>query len=222
MTTRTNVPPTAELRRQHRTIEVGMGVFARLVREAEGGAGVDGAGLRACLDFLRLYADKLHHIDEEELLFPILRRRMTAEGLLVLDGVEREHEEGRRLMATMYELLPAAEGGSEQGVRRFVHTARQYMALLLQHISKEDHLLFSIADRALTVRDRAKLTGAALAQRASMFEGRSREALEASLQRICATWGTKRQRRAAERKPKAPKVPGRKRGRPRKTAVAST
>lgn len=219
MATRMEAPPTEELRRQHRTIELGLGVLSRLVREAESAAGVNSAGLRACLDFLRLYADKLHHADEEELLFPALRRRVSGEALALLEGVEREHEEGRKLTATMYELLPAAEGGSEQGIRRFVHAARQYMALILQHISKEDHVLFTIADRLLTARDRAKLTGASLAQRASTFEGRSREALEASAQRLCATWGTKRQRRAAERKPKAPKVTGRKRGRPRKTAA---
>ncbi len=216
MATRTEAPPTRELRTQHRTIERALGVLSLLVRRAESAGEIDTAGLRACLDFLRLYADKLHHADEEALLFPLLKRRLPASEQALLLAIEREHEEARKLTVAMRDALPMLENGVPEAIRPFAHAARQYLALIRQHINKEDYGLFAVADKILTPRDRTRLTRDAMLARAATFEGRSRDVLEAGVDALVAAWGTKREQRAAARPPRPPKVPGRKPGRPRK------
>jgi Rrf2 family protein len=98
----------------------------------------------AIVDFIRTYADKLHHAKEEDLLFPA----MEARGIPAEQGptavMRQEHEIGRTFVARM-----ASACGDEDSFSRaaLAEPALGYVDLLRGHIAKEDHILYPMADR---------------------------------------------------------------------------
>lgn len=187
--------PTEGLRQEHRQIERVLMVMGRLVGRAERGQGFEAAALRKCVDFLRLYADACHHTNEEQILLPLLDRRGIRADHPAVAGIVREHVEGRKQVSAMRASLAAAARGDEAARRRFCEAARHYLALLRQHINKEDHVLFALADQALTARDQAEIQAQLQATYSRRFEGRTVASLSAVADDLANAWIGKQLRR---------------------------
>ena len=105
------------------------------------------------VDFLRTYADRLHHGKEEDLLFPAMEGRGLSAEAGPTAAMRYEHEEGRALVRRMATLLE-----SEAFDRAaFREPALQFVVLLRSHIAKEDHILFPMAERMLGGSDAGQL-----------------------------------------------------------------
>ena len=61
----------------------------------------------------------------------------------------QEHELGRRYTRTMRSAAEKWADGDESARQQVVENALGYVALLRQHIMKEDKILFPMADRAI-------------------------------------------------------------------------
>lgn len=190
-----DTPATAELRAQHRQVEHILSVVSQLTTRLERGQECPVEDLQACLDLMRVYADACHHGDEEDVLFPLLEARAADHPGASLRSMRAEHDNGRSLVGTLRETLPAAAAGEPIARRRFCEAARQYVSLLLQHINKEDRLLFTLADQVLTPEEAAQLTRAALQQRQDRYEGHSRADLDARIEGLADRW-LRRKRKA--------------------------
>jgi hemerythrin-like domain-containing protein len=137
------------LMQEHRVIEQVLGsleTFAARVRE---GGPADRAAIALYAEFFREFADRCHHGKEEDRLF----ERMTARGLPREAGpvavMLAEHEEGRahvRALAVLGEGLGPLSGAEREVL--LAH-ADAYVALLRQHIVKEDNVLFPMAAQLL-------------------------------------------------------------------------
>jgi len=142
--------PTDVLKQEHRVIEQVLACLAVLADRADAGR-LDPGDARQAIDFLQVFADRCHHAKEENVLFP----RMEARGFSRERGptgvMLHEHELGRQAIRAM---LAALDASSPAG---FARPARAYVALLREHIAKEDHCLFPMADQALTARDQEDL-----------------------------------------------------------------
>ncbi len=150
---------TEILMEEHRVIEVVLDCLERLAERCAAEGHLDaGAALRA-LDFFRHFADRCHHGKEEDYLFRLLEDRGVRRDSGPTGVMLHEHEQGRRHVAAMAGAIPAA---AEDAAARadFVSHARQYVRLLREHIRKEDHCLFPMADSALGEGDRAALLDA--------------------------------------------------------------
>jgi len=101
----------------------------------------------AAADFASGFADGCHHRKEENVLFKALERR----GMPVNGGpvgvMLLEHEQGRRLIRAMRQGAALWQDGQTSGRDAAVQAASQYILLLRQHISKENNILFPMADR---------------------------------------------------------------------------
>ncbi|MBS1240638.1 MAG: hypothetical protein H6R40_65 [Gemmatimonadetes bacterium] len=101
-------------------------------------------------DFIAGFADGCHHHKEEGVLFPAI----AASGLPASGGpvpvMLAEHEQGRALTRALREAARRLELGDPQAGRQVVASARAYVALLHDHIAKEDEVLFPMADGLLT------------------------------------------------------------------------
>jgi hemerythrin-like domain-containing protein len=62
----------------------------------------------------------------------------------------REHDLGRALLAAMDESIEEASKGDAKAVGHYVENAKGYIAMLREHIHKEDHCLFPAADRSMS------------------------------------------------------------------------
>ncbi len=111
-------------------------------------------------DFFRNFADHCHHAKEEKLLFPRLEARGVPREGGPIGVMLQEHEEGRGHVRAMIEALPRAREGDSAAVMRVREHLFAYVDLLREHIDKEDHCLFAMADGLLTEADQRELTEA--------------------------------------------------------------
>ncbi len=151
---------TEILSAEHRVIEQVLDCLERLAEDSERVGRVDVESAEKALDFFRNFADRCHHGKEESHLFPAMEAKgFPREGGPT--GVMRyEHELGRARVSAMREAVAGAQAGDAAAVRRFAEHARAYIALLRNHIEKEDHCLFTMADQALDEADQNRLLDA--------------------------------------------------------------
>jgi hemerythrin-like domain-containing protein len=71
-----------------------------------------------------------------------------------------EHDAGREHLSFMDAAVIEWSHGNRIAGESFARAAEEYSALLRQHISKEDHCLFAIADQILTDEDQSDLLSA--------------------------------------------------------------
>lgn len=104
------------------------------------------------------FSDGVHHHKEEKLLFPMMVRA----GLPLEDGpiacMLGEHETGREYIRKLALALEKYKAGKAEARMEIIENASEYIYLLRQHITKENHILFSMAERLLSLTEKRKLT----------------------------------------------------------------
>jgi hemerythrin-like domain-containing protein len=108
-------------------------------------------------DFISGFADGCHHRKEEGVLFPA----MEAAGIPSRGGpiavMLAEHEEGRRLTRGMRQAAERMKEGEASARAEVARDALGYVALLRQHILKEEGILFPMAERIIQGEERERL-----------------------------------------------------------------
>jgi hemerythrin-like domain-containing protein len=109
------------------------------------------------VDIIRNFADGLHHAKEENLFFPFLGNR----GFSVTQGplavMLHEHVLGRNYVRSMAENIALYKTGNEAALTGIFSNMSGYAELLRSHISKENNILFRMADNALSESDQISL-----------------------------------------------------------------
>ena len=149
--------PSDILSGEHRVIERVLDCLEKMAEHAEGSGEVEAEPARKAVDFLRNFADRCHHGKEETHFFPA----MEAKGFPREGGptgvMLYEHELGRSRVARMDEAIVEAQAGGGAAVGRFAEHARAFIALLRNHIEKEDHCLFQMAKEAFSESEQNQL-----------------------------------------------------------------
>jgi hemerythrin-like domain-containing protein len=149
--------PTDILSAEHRVIEQVLGCLEKMVQDCSERGQLDEPSAADAISFFKVFADRCHHGKEEVHLFPA----MEAKGFPRESGptgvMLREHEEGRQYVRGMEASLTAAAGGDAQAQKQFCRNARGYIHVLRDHIHKEDHCLFGMANQAFTEQDQRDL-----------------------------------------------------------------
>ena len=105
--------------------------------------------LHGLADLLAEIADRAHHAKEESVLFEAMHR----EGFPVQEGpiacMLHEHDEGRRLVHELAEIARNHTSWTPEIRTRALEAGTRYVALIRQHIQKEDQVLFPMAQRVL-------------------------------------------------------------------------
>lgn len=149
--------PTEELKEDHQVIIRMCGVIRGVAHKLESGAEVPAQVMADIIDFIRNFADRCHHGKEEEIFFErIVQRGIPKEGGPVAVML-MEHEEGRRFLQGMSDAHEAYGRGDDAARAAFARNALAYADLLLEHINKEDNILYPMADQVLTDEDQQDL-----------------------------------------------------------------
>ena len=109
----------------------------------ENGKELDKDFFEKVIEFIRNYADKFHHAKEEDILFLELNKPNIEMPCNPVEQMLIEHNEGRGFVKGMEKRL------NERDKIRVIRNARAYADLLKKHISKEDDILYPMADKAL-------------------------------------------------------------------------
>jgi hemerythrin-like domain-containing protein len=184
----TDQRPMDVLRAEHQVILRVIGVLGRLVARSESGDGFEVASLRRCVGFFRDFADACHHAKEEDLLFPALEKRGIPRDGGPIGVMLYEHTLARGLTKDMGDALDACDQGDEGCENQFRETAKEYIDLLTNHISKEDNCLFRMGDNALSDDDQQSLCGKFCEVGCRTFGGKKREQLEAIADELETQW----------------------------------
>ncbi|HOD27735.1 MAG TPA: hemerythrin domain-containing protein [Syntrophales bacterium] len=134
-----------DLMHEHDAILFSLKVLEEICRRVESQKDALVKDITDLIDFLKLFADKCHHGKEEGFLFPALKEVGIPE-----DGpigvMLAEHTQGRNFIKQMQESLTDKMFRTED----FVKSARGYIALLRDHIEKENNILFPMGDAKLS------------------------------------------------------------------------
>lgn len=100
-------------------------------------------------DFIQGFADGCHHQKEEGALFVALVENGMSRATGPVAVMLAEHEQGRRLTRAMRDGAERVQAGDKEALTQVAQNALGYVTLLRQHIMKEDHILFPMAERVI-------------------------------------------------------------------------
>jgi Uncharacterized conserved protein len=101
------------------------------------------------IDFIRQYADRFHHAKEEDVLFEALVANGMPRDHSPVAAMLMEHDHGRNFVRKMEEATLAALRGDQNRDEEIASYALAYVTLLREHISKEDQILYPLAERVI-------------------------------------------------------------------------
>ena len=133
---------TTLLKEEHEIIGRALRLLDALALRAASGQEVPRAAIDSVLDFLSEFADAHHHGKEEGILFPAMEEAGFPHDGGPVGVMLHEHQQGRALIAALREAAHPPDAV-------FAQAARAYAGLLRQHIEKENHILFRLADQAI-------------------------------------------------------------------------
>jgi hemerythrin-like domain-containing protein len=178
MTTDHSSSPTAVLREEHELILKVANHLAGMLAAEKDGESLDYDTVNNCIAFFRLFADACHHGKEEDLLFPGLEDEGMPQDSGPIAVMLYEHEAGRVYVRSMAAAFDGAKGGDQHAGDQLRDAAHGFIALIVDHISKENDILFNMADGMITGSACETLCSRYEDVCRRRFEGRSKEDLE--------------------------------------------
>ncbi|MHB9092213.1 MAG: hemerythrin domain-containing protein, partial [Chloroflexota bacterium] len=148
---------TQELMNEHRAIETVIGLLQRGANRIETGEQIPPDTLARAHGFILNFADHCHHAKEEHILYPAMARRGMPTQSGPIGVMLSEHEMGRRYAGAIKDALPGYAEGDAESTAMLIKSIRNYADLLLEHIQKEDGILYPLSDRVLDDEDKAEL-----------------------------------------------------------------
>jgi hemerythrin-like domain-containing protein len=149
--------PSDILSGEHRVIEQVLNCLEKIADACRRDGKLDGRSAREAIDFFRNFADKCHHGKEESHFFPAMEARGFSREFGPTGVMLHEHDLGRSYVRGMNEAIEAAAAGDPAAIAQFAKNAAFFIDLLREHIYKEDHCLFGMADQAFSDEDQQKL-----------------------------------------------------------------
>jgi hemerythrin-like domain-containing protein len=135
-----------ELMQEHRLIEHVLDALEKAAVHLESGHTVRPEFFIEAADFIAGFADGCHHKKEEGVLFDAMVESGVPRSGGPIDMFLDEHVQGRAFTRGMRDAARKLQQGDEGARPALVSNARRYVALLRDHIIKEDEMLFPMAD----------------------------------------------------------------------------
>ena len=138
--------PTEQLKEEHEGITLMLRILEKVCAKMEAKEEIDPFDhLERIMEFFKIFVDQCHHGKEEDLLFPaIIPMEQKLIGLLL-----REHSRGRSYVRAMGQELTQMKKFEGLTWIEYTANAQKYIALMTQHIQKEDNVFFPMVDRLL-------------------------------------------------------------------------
>lgn len=109
------------------------------------------------VSFIKDFADGCHHSKEEKILFPKLVEKGMPEKQGPIGVMLMEHDRGRAYVKSLAENVRLYKEGGKEALQDAYRDLKGYASLLRDHISKENNILFRMADNFLTPDEQSQL-----------------------------------------------------------------
>jgi hemerythrin-like domain-containing protein len=143
---------------EHRLIERMIGAMQRKRREAEESGIPDVRFVDTAVDFIRTYADRLHHGKEEGVLFRDLAAKpLSAEHRQIMDELVAEHGFGRKTTAGLVAARHRYADGDSGAMTEIIEHLSALTDFYPRHIAKEDRRFFVPVMRYFTAEEQSRM-----------------------------------------------------------------
>lgn len=109
------------------------------------------------VNLIRNFADGLHHAKEEELLFPLLGEKGFSPEQGPVAVMLMEHVQGRNFVKGVSDGIAGLKKGNSGAIQQVYENLSGYAILLQNHISKENNILFRMADQMFSADEQQTL-----------------------------------------------------------------
>lgn len=113
--------------------------------------------IEAIVDIIKNFADGSHHAKEENQFFPFLEKRGFSLSQGPVAVMLNEHMRGREFVRGIADNIASYKRGDISALGKIYSNMAGYAELLQNHISKENNILFRMADNALSEEDHQEL-----------------------------------------------------------------
>jgi hemerythrin-like domain-containing protein len=135
--------PRGQLMIEHRLIERMISLIDKEVIKIEKNNSVNHVFVDTAVDFIRTYADRLHHGKEEGILFRDLsKKKLSDNDAIVMNELIQEHAVGRTTTAQLAQSAAVYQRGDKTALPLITRHLRKFVDFYPQHIEKEDKLFF--------------------------------------------------------------------------------
>lgn len=148
---------TEQLKAEHEGIKLMLKILDKICDKLKSAQELNQEHFARILEFLKVFADKCHHGKEEELLFPAMEETGVSKEGGPIAVMLSEHNQGRGHIKGMSEAFERFKKGDCKASSRIIENGGDYIALLTQHIDKENNILFPMADKRLSETEQDKL-----------------------------------------------------------------
>jgi len=149
--------PTEQLVAEHDIIERMLKVLNEAADRLEKGEPVAAELFVQAADFIQNFADRCHHAKEEDILFKLMGERGVPTQGGPIAVMLLEHDQGREFRRGLADAAERLKSGDASAAHAVIENARNYSALLSQHIQKENNILYPMANQILSEEDQQNL-----------------------------------------------------------------
>lgn len=148
---------TQQLKDDHEKIKVMLLIMEKINRQLVSGKKLDVEQYERIIDFIKVFADQGHHAKEEDLLFPAMESKGFSHDNGPVAVMLDEHRIGRDHIKALGDAVAQYKSGNTEVTENIIAHSGDYVALLRNHIDKEDNILFTMADKVVSETEQEKL-----------------------------------------------------------------
>lgn len=141
--------PTEILIDEHRLIIKVLDSLEEAADRLDNGDDVSPEFFLDAAEFVAGFADRCHHGKEEDILFVAMTAMDMPQDSGPVAVMLQEHDEGRRFTAGFRSAAEQMKAGDASAAADVVRNVYDYVNLLREHINKENHVLFPMADQII-------------------------------------------------------------------------
>jgi hemerythrin-like domain-containing protein len=142
---------------------------------------VDAKFIDAAVDFMRTYADQVHHGKEEDILFAALEDKpLSPEHRQIMRELQEDHKKGRQITAELMTHKDNYLAGKMAALNQLLENLTHLVEFYPRHIEKEDQHFFLPVMAYFSVEEKA-----AMLARMSAFD---QEFIHARYKKVLADW----------------------------------
>jgi hemerythrin-like domain-containing protein len=149
--------PIETLIEEHNAVKVLLNVLEVICGRLESNQKVDADHIRGAVHVIRNFADKAHHLKEEDLLFPVMENAGVSREKMLLEEITTEHDLGRGYVRGISDALLPYSIGDDRAGHVIRENAGKYVSLMTSHIGKEEETVFPLAESHLSQADMDRL-----------------------------------------------------------------
>lgn len=142
--------PSDQLKQEHEAVKLALKILDKIAKNLETGDEVNPQDLESLMEFIKVFVDKCHHTKEEKIFYPLAGEIEWAKENGPIAMMLTEHDLGRECVKEMSSAVHRYKDGEKDASFVIIQKARDYIALLNDHIAKEDDILYPLIDAQLS------------------------------------------------------------------------